>query len=102
MRVVPGIYTPLPAENGELCHPIQADGFHLLTELCNENSRAGTWVPPAMELIDADEGKPLRRTDAPWCSSSSMVFRSTVLDKLGDLLTAAGKVLPLACPGHEL
>jgi hypothetical protein len=55
-----------------------------------------------MRIVREDEGKYLALSDSPWLGSHALIFRSTVLDKLGFTLRRYGEVLPVSCADTDL
>ncbi|HEV8580065.1 MAG TPA: DUF1629 domain-containing protein [Thermoanaerobaculia bacterium] len=95
------IFTVLPSEDAELCHPVDWK-FRRLTSRLNGEPRGETWTPPVMELIHEDEGRRLSESDSPWLGSDALIFRPRAVAALGQLLRDNGELLPLVCPEAEL
>jgi hypothetical protein len=97
-----GIYTPLGAEDCELCHPVDKKDFEQINISIDGTARQASWKPIRMRLIRQDEGRNLAYSDSPWLGSHAIIFRSSVLDTLGHLLQRYGEVLPVLCSGVDL
>jgi hypothetical protein len=96
------IYEPGPIEGTEWCNCCGPDQSERLVAEINGTPRRGTWKPVAVKLIRKTMRHKFRQADAPWRSAATMVFRRSVLDKMGILLEANGELLPLECADAEL
>lgn len=99
---MPEIYEPLSVEGHELCQPERQEDYDTISDLIDGTSRAKIWRPIPMRLVHVDEGKKLAPSDAPWLGSDSLIFRRSVVEKLGSILSEYGELLPVACSETEL
>jgi len=84
----------MPEDRAELCHPVD-EAFEMLDQLLNGQPRKTGWVPLPMELIQEDEGRPLRQVDCPWCTDCVLLFRQQAVEKLRPILEAHGELLAI-------
>ena len=96
------VYRPRSQEDGELCHPLDEGDLETINLLVNGEPRAQTWRPIRVQVHQSDEGRALRRVDAPWLGAHALIFRRPALGDLEGLLLRAGELLPLDCRGEEL
>jgi hypothetical protein len=89
------IYTPIPLEGYELCHPVISDGFELINLTINGEPRSDRWQAPKMQVIRQDQGRVLLPSDSPWLGSHALIFRQRGVDALAQLLSANGELLPM-------
>ncbi len=96
------IYEPLYDEGFELCQPIRQEDYETISrEICGIE-HGSTWRQIPMHLVHVDEGRKLSFSDAPWFGSDALIFRRSVIDKLGGLLNKYGELLPIECLEADL
>jgi uncharacterized protein DUF1629 len=91
------IYEPLSIDGYELCYPTRQEDFEAINTQVDGSPRKSTWRPMAMRIIQEDEGKHLRESDAPWLGSHALIFRRRAIEALEPLLSESGEFLPLDC-----
>lgn len=96
------VYTPVSSDGYELCHPINDDNFETINVLINGESRQGAWKPIETKIICEDEGQQLIESDSPWLGPHALIFRPSVIKKIGDLLREHGELLDLRCREAEV
>jgi hypothetical protein len=96
------IYEPLSDEGFELCQPVREEDYETISRQICGTARGQSWRPLAMRLVRVDEGKKLSVSDAPWLGSDALIFRGSVIDRLGDMLRQYGECLPIDCPDAQL
>jgi hypothetical protein len=102
MNPVSPIYIPMGQDGFELCHPVDETEFETLNGKISGEPQGGTWRPIKVRLIRTDNGKKLKESDSPWLGSNVLIFRDSVVQKMGSLLEKYGELLPLAESGSNL
>jgi hypothetical protein len=96
------IYEPRVIERSEWCNTCTTEDFERLRSEIDGTPRRTTWKPVCVKLIRRTTRHTFRQADAPWYSRSTLVFRRSVLDRMGSILEANGELLPLQCEDAEL
>lgn len=96
------IYEPTVVEGSEWCNCSGPDQSKRLVTEINGTPRRDTWKPVCVKLIRRTTRHKFRQVDAPWYGSDVLIFRKSVLDKMGSILEANGELLPLQCEDAEL
>ena len=96
------VYVPMSAEGFELCQPEYQEDFERFNTEINGEPRQRTWRPIPVRLVHEDEGEKLTASDSPWLGSHALIFRQTVIEKLGAMLEHHGEILPLTCAEGKL
>ena len=96
------VFMPVNASGYELCYPVRDHDFDSLVELIDGTPRRRGWTPIHMRFVDRIEGKALSVSDAPWLGEHALIFRRSVIDRLGDWLSAHGELLPLSVRDADL
>jgi len=97
------VYRVVGSEGYELCHPVDVGDFECISSrIADESPVRDHWMSVRMELVRSDEGKSLRRSDAPWFGSQALIFRREVVDALGGYLLTYGELLPLQCDDADV
>ncbi len=90
-------------EGFELAQPVADDDFSLMHSLVDGTPRGGSWTPIPMKIISKERRRrSLRRSDAPWMGSDTLILRREAADVLAPFLVKHGELLPLACEQAEL
>jgi hypothetical protein len=97
MRINTVVYTPLPPDGYELCHPVSMSDFEVINEKVNGTPLRTGWTPLSMRVIRKDEGRELMVADSPWLGSHALIFRPRAVEALRPLLWENGELLPLTC-----
>jgi hypothetical protein len=96
------IFRPMPAKEHELCQPLHDEDFDRVAAQIRGRAPGGTWSPIDMGLIRADEGRPLKPSDAPWFEADVLVFKSSAVQAMGELLRKHGELLALGCKDESV
>jgi hypothetical protein len=96
------IYEPGPTEGTEWCNCCGPEQSKRLVTEINGEPRRNAWKPVAVKMIRKTMRHKFRQVDAPWRSAATMIFRRSVLEKIGTILEANGELLPLECADAEL
>lgn len=96
------IYEPGSVDGMEWCNCCGPEQSERLIAEINGTPRGETWKPVAVRLIRKTMRHKFRQADAPWRSAATMIFRRSVLEKIGPFLEANGELLPLECADAEL
>lgn len=96
------VYIPMDIESAELCHPINSDDFDTITDRITGKTRHEPWVPIKMKIVNDDEGKHLSYSDSPWIGTTSLIFRSNVINVMGEMLALYGDLLPIYVGNEQL
>jgi hypothetical protein len=96
------IYKPGVTEGTEWCNSCGPTQSERLEAEINGTPRRDTWKPIAVKLIRKTMRHKFRQADAPWNSSNALIFRRSVLEKIGAILETNGELLPLECADAEL
>lgn len=96
------IWTPLSAEDSELCQPVDPADYERLNLEINGNERSDTWRSPVMQIIREDEGQRLTESDSPWLGEHALIFRPATVLAMGTMLRRFGELLPLKCASARL
>jgi hypothetical protein len=91
------VYTPLPMNGYELCHPITDEDFETINTLVNGELRSNNWDSIEMRVIHEDEGQILMESDSPWLGSHALIFKQVAVEKMGAFLMEHGELLPIKC-----
>ncbi|WP_038490990.1 imm11 family protein [Collimonas arenae] len=102
MASVMKIFSIVPENGYELCHPIEQDGFENFNAKINGMRRAADWQPIAVKIIQEDEDVKLLTSDAPWLGSHALILRENAVIALRPLLMEFGELLPLTCDKADL
>jgi len=102
------IYSAVGSDGYEICQAIDSESGgpnaqRLRREIDGE-PKLPSWKPVAVKIF-RDDGAGrynLRYSDSPWGGTSELIFRETVLEKLGELLLEYGELLPLECEEAKL
>lgn len=96
------VYTPLSIHGYELCHPINEADFETINKQINGEHRQTTWKPISAKIITKDQGQKLVLSDSPWLGSHALIFRSSAIEILGEILKKHGELLDLHCTGADI
>ncbi|MEJ0048772.1 MAG: hypothetical protein WDN04_23705 [Rhodospirillales bacterium] len=72
------IFKLLNVDGYDFCHPLAPQDFETINLLINAVERARNWVPLAMEVVDVDEGRQLKKADALWLGCHALMFRPPI------------------------
>jgi hypothetical protein len=97
------LFQPVPVEDSELAHPVNAEDFEAFVTLVNGEERSALWTPIQMKVVRTEyDGRPFSYSDAPWLGSHALVFRAEAIAALRTILDAHGELLPLVCEDAAL
>ncbi|WP_242396001.1 imm11 family protein [Anaeromyxobacter oryzisoli] len=96
------VYVPLGGEGFELCQPERQEEFETVYVQIHGTARRQACRPIRMRLVHEDEGKELSTSDSPWLGSHALMFRRSVVERLGTVLEQYGELLPITCSEAEL
>jgi hypothetical protein len=96
------IFVALGQDGYEYCHPLNPGDFEVLNRAINGEPKGASWAPLAVELINSDNRRQLRRSDSPWLGDHALIFRAEAALALGEALRNTGELLPLACRDARL
>jgi hypothetical protein len=96
------IYNPSSSEGAEWCNPVTDEGSERFRFEIDGTPRGTTWKPLAMKLLRKALRRKIRHSDAPWHSTSKLIFRESAIEKMKPILDTHGELLPLECPDAEL
>jgi hypothetical protein len=82
---------------------VDIDDYLTLKRALDGSPKLSNWRPVPVQIINKDEkGRKYRFADAPLTSGGLLVFRESVIEKLGPLLSKYGELLPLECAEAKL
>ena len=96
------IYKPSSTEGAEWCNPVTDEGSERFRFEIDGTPRRTNWKPLAMKVLRKALRRKIRHSDAPWHSTSTLIFRKSAIDKMKPILDTHGELLPLECPDAEL
>jgi hypothetical protein len=96
------IYEPGVTERGEWCNTCTTEDFNRFRVELDGTPRRATWKPVCVKMIRRTLRHKFQQVDAPWYGSDLLIFRRSVLEKMGAILEANGELLPLKCADAEL
>jgi hypothetical protein len=98
------IYDACGADKYEYCNfLVNSDDYLALGRALDGSPKLPNWRPLPVEIINKNEkGRKLRFADAPVTIGGLLIFRESVIKKLGPLLSKYGELLPLECAEAKL
>lgn len=88
------VYKPEVIQGFQWCAALPPATAASLGELINGVPRLTEWEPPDLEFFHEGGEGPGRTSDSPWMNARILVFRESVLERLGGNLDTCGELLP--------
>ena len=89
------IYRPMVQEGYEWINTEDPADYEVFLSF-DGRSYAADWRPVRVRRVRMDARRACMASDFPWLGGHALIFRSTAVESLRDLLEASGEVLPLA------
>lgn len=96
------VYKASSTERTEWCNPVTDEGSEQFRVELDGTPRRETWKPVRVKLLRKTSRRKLLSSDAPWHSTSNLIFRTSAIEKMKPILATHGELLPLECPDAEL
>lgn len=92
------IYEPIGSKHFECVNMVDDEDYEVLNRF-DGSLLASVWKPLRVRRVRADHRQGFKASDFPWLGSHALVFRSTAVESLGDILRTCGELLPLVDEG---
>ncbi len=88
------LYTTLATTNYEWINTIDDSDYELFRSL-DGKSQINNWKPIRIKTVKADKRQKKNRSDFPFLGSHILIFRSNVLNDIGEIIKKYGEILKL-------